>query len=132
MANKANRGDISEARMFTIDQACAYTGMGKSYCRNWCEEIGAVRRFGKMVRYDRIVIDRVFDQMDHQSRKKVLSNSGNKITEREMIIARQMFNDPDMQTLFCIKNDIDPERFKIWMRLINDEYYLELRTKSLK
>lgn len=61
--NKATRGAIAEARMLTIEQACAYTGMGKASLRNWCEQIGATCRFGRMVRYDKTVIDKALDKI---------------------------------------------------------------------
>lgn len=61
---KAIRGPIEEARMLTIEQASSYTGLGRSTCRKWCEEIGAVRKFGNMVRFDKVVIDNALDQME--------------------------------------------------------------------
>ena len=50
-------------RLFTIDQACSYTGRGRTAFRLWAEEIGAVRHFGKAVRFDRLVIDQALDAM---------------------------------------------------------------------
>ena len=61
MRKATTRGTISEARMLTIEQACAYTGFGKASCRKWCDEIGATCKFGKIVRFDKTVIDRVLD-----------------------------------------------------------------------
>ena len=61
--NKAIRGNISDARMLTSEQAQVYTGMGRTICRKWCDEIGATRKFGAMVRFDKIVIDKAMDKL---------------------------------------------------------------------
>jgi len=61
---KAIRGPIEDTRMLTIDQASAYTGLGRCTCRKWCEEIGAVRKFGNMVRIDKVIVDKALDQME--------------------------------------------------------------------
>lgn len=50
-------------RLFTVDQACTYVGRGKTMFKAWAKEIGAERRFGKTVRYDRLVIDQALDAM---------------------------------------------------------------------
>lgn len=65
---KANRGSAQDARMLTIEQAQVYTGLGRCTCRKWCEEIGAARRFGRMMRFDRIVIDAALDQLEPMKR----------------------------------------------------------------
>ena len=64
--NKAIRGNIADARMLTSEQAQVYTGMGRTICRKWCDEIGATRKFGAMVRFDKTVIDKAMDQLTTQ------------------------------------------------------------------
>lgn len=54
---------LSEKRMLSIDEACFYTGMGKTVCRKWLNEIGATKKIGKRVICDREVIDRALDSM---------------------------------------------------------------------
>lgn len=61
---KAIRGSIEEARMLTLEQTCTYVGFGRTTCRKWCGEIGALRKFGNMVRVDKTVVDRALDQME--------------------------------------------------------------------
>ena len=61
---KPERGPVSEARMLTIDQACQYTGMGRTSCKTWCKSIGAFRKFGSMARYDKTVIDKALDALE--------------------------------------------------------------------
>ena len=129
MKKSVTRGSIAETRMLTIDQACTYTGMGKTTCRKWCEEIGAVRRFGSMVRYDKMIIDQVFEQMDREGRKKDDSENSGIATSSAREIARQMYEDPDIQTIYMIKMDMDPARFAMLMKLIRDVSDLELRSK---
>lgn len=60
---KAAKNKTIETRMFDIEQASAYIGKGKTAARVWLKEIGARRSYGRMVRYDRTVIDKVLDQM---------------------------------------------------------------------
>ena len=52
-----------EIRLLNIEQGSTYAGMGKTAFREWAVQIGAVRRFGRSVRYDRRVIDRALDAM---------------------------------------------------------------------
>lgn len=62
--NKPVRGTIADARMLTTQQACEYTGMGRTRCTEWCIKVGAMRRFGNMVRFDKHVIDKALDAME--------------------------------------------------------------------
>lgn len=58
---KAIRGNISDVRLLTPEQAQEYLGLGRMMCRKWCDEIGATRKFGSNVRFDKVVIDRALD-----------------------------------------------------------------------
>lgn len=60
---KPIRGNISDIRLLTPDQAQEYTGMGRTAFRKWADSIGATRKFGSSVRFDKTVIDRALDQM---------------------------------------------------------------------
>ena len=55
--------DRFRVRLFDIDTACLYLSMGKTRGREWLVSIGAVRKFGGRVLYDRNVIDAVLDTM---------------------------------------------------------------------
>lgn len=59
--NKATRFSTEDTRMLTVEQAMAYTGRGRNTCRDWCNEIGATRHYGRMVRYDKKIIDAALD-----------------------------------------------------------------------
>lgn len=50
-------------RGLTVKEGAAYTGLGVTHFRKWAEEVGATRRFGKSVRYDRIAIDQALDRL---------------------------------------------------------------------
>lgn len=56
-------GSISETRMLTADQGERYSGMGKNNFRKWADSIGATRKFGKSIRFDKTVIDKALDAM---------------------------------------------------------------------
>lgn len=50
-------------RLMSERETCEYVGLGRSKCRSWAEEIGAIRRIGRRVLYDRAVIDRAVDEL---------------------------------------------------------------------
>ena len=58
-----DKGTIDETRLLHADQAQRYTGMGRNAFRKWADEIGATRKFGGSVRFDKVVIDKALDQM---------------------------------------------------------------------
>lgn len=49
--------DISQKRMLSVTEAQGYTGLGATYLRKWAEEIGAVKKIGRRVLFDKTVID---------------------------------------------------------------------------
>ena len=53
----------AEKRMLCIDDASAYIGMGKSRTREIMEELGAKRKIGRRVVYDKKVIDEWLDSL---------------------------------------------------------------------
>lgn len=59
-------GSISETRMLTADQGEKYTGMGQNKFRRWADGIGATRKFGKVVRFDKVVIDKALDALNSE------------------------------------------------------------------
>ena len=63
MHKRNNEAQLSDKRMLDRYEGAQYTGMGVNSFRKWCEDIGAVRRFGKSLRFDRVVIDRALDEM---------------------------------------------------------------------
>lgn len=62
MNTRSNILDLNERRLLTIKEAAAYCGMGRANARKWFDDIGAVRRFGRSVRIDRVVVDRALDR----------------------------------------------------------------------
>lgn len=63
MHKRNNETQVSDKRMLDVFEGAGYTGMGINSFRKWSESIGAVRRFGRSVRYDRRVIDVALDNM---------------------------------------------------------------------
>lgn len=61
--NKAsNRFEgLNEKRMLSIEEAAFYTGMGRTKCRQWLRDIGAIRKVGSRVICDKKVIDKELD-----------------------------------------------------------------------
>lgn len=54
---------IEEKRLLMEMEGATYSGMGRSYFREWAKQIGARRKFGRAVRYDKAVIDKALDEM---------------------------------------------------------------------
>ena len=57
------KGEIAEKRLLNIEEVCIYTGLGQTSARVHMQEIGAVRRFGRRVLYDKQVIDKAINNM---------------------------------------------------------------------
>ena len=53
----------TSTRMMTTEQACAYVGMGRTNLREWGNKIGAARKFGKSLRFDKKIIDEYLDNL---------------------------------------------------------------------
>lgn len=64
---KERMNDFVPVRMMTTEQACKYTGMGKTKLRVWGKEIGAARKFGKALRFDKEVIDDYYRKMREET-----------------------------------------------------------------
>lgn len=57
MNKRAMSLNVDGVRLLSLSEAQLYCGLGKNTTRKWCEEIGAVRRIGSRVLFDRAVID---------------------------------------------------------------------------
>lgn len=49
-------------RMLNFREAVAYTSLKRQSLNDFAESIGAIRRFGRRVMYDREIIDAAFDK----------------------------------------------------------------------
>lgn len=61
--------DTSIKRMFSLSEACEYTGMGKTRAKEYLSEIGALQRRGRKLLYDRKIIDAALDAGDDWTSK---------------------------------------------------------------
>lgn len=50
-------------RLLDVKEASAYCGVSRGMVREWCREIGAERRIGRRVLYDRMAIDAEIDRI---------------------------------------------------------------------
>ena len=54
--NKQNvTGTVEEKRLLNIKEVCTYIGVGQTQARRYMDDIGAVRRFGRRVLFDKHV-----------------------------------------------------------------------------
>ena len=65
----SRQNGIDGKRMLTEVEAFTYAGMGRTAFRAWAREIGAVRHFGRSVRYDLRVIEKALDDLDESNRE---------------------------------------------------------------
>ncbi len=63
--------DIEAARLLSLPAAAAYLGIGRNNARSFCEEIGAVRRIGSRVLFDKQAIDKALDDMGSKQKSKL-------------------------------------------------------------
>lgn len=54
---------IEEKRMLSIKEVCGYIGQGETKARIYMDEIGATRKFGRRVLFDKTVIDAALDAL---------------------------------------------------------------------
>lgn len=64
MKARTVEGAFKDKRLLDAREASIYTSMGRHGCRAFCEQIGAVRRIGGRVLFDRAVIDKALDEMN--------------------------------------------------------------------
>lgn len=50
-------------RLLDIKELCTYCGIGTCTAREWGKEIGAERRIGRRVLYDRVAVDAAIDRL---------------------------------------------------------------------
>lgn len=63
MDNKRNETSaFSDKRMLSWSEASGYVGLGRTRTREFCEQIGAVRKIGRRILFDRYAIDRALDK----------------------------------------------------------------------
>lgn len=57
MNQRVSFSPIAEKRLVSAQEGADYVSMGTSFFRQWAKEIGAEKRIGRLVRYDRKIID---------------------------------------------------------------------------
>lgn len=56
-----------DPRLLSISELTHYTGLGTSKAREWAKEIGAVRKIGRRVLYDKRIIDAALDGQEGEA-----------------------------------------------------------------
>lgn len=62
MRKLSERGSISEKRLLNIKEVCTYIGVGETQARAYMDEIGATKRFGRRVLFDKQIIDEALNR----------------------------------------------------------------------
>lgn len=55
---------IENKRLLSISDVCLYVGLGKNTARVYMDEIGATRKIGSRVLFDKVIIDKALDNMN--------------------------------------------------------------------
>lgn len=55
-------GNIAEKRLLNIKEVSSYIGVGQTQARQYMKEIGAIKRFGRRVLFDKTVIDAALNE----------------------------------------------------------------------
>lgn len=63
MARRANRIMFSEKRMLSALEMANYVGLGRNKAREFAESVGAMRKYGGRVLFDRKALDKALDDM---------------------------------------------------------------------
>lgn len=64
MRARNNVEEVANMRMLGIEEAAAYIGMGRNATRAWMDRIGATRKIGRRVLFDKNIVDRALDQLE--------------------------------------------------------------------
>lgn len=71
MATKDNEIiDISQKKMLSTKEAMSYYGLSRVYLRAWATKLGAVKKIGRRVFYDKNIIDKFVEQLEPEPVKK--------------------------------------------------------------
>lgn len=57
MRKRIDNGTLAEKRLLSIGEVCTYIGVGQAQARRYMDEIGAVKKFGRRVLFDKKIID---------------------------------------------------------------------------
>ena len=63
MRKRLETADISNKRLLSINEVSLYLGLGNSKTRVYMDEIGATRKIGARVLFDKNIIDKALDKM---------------------------------------------------------------------
>lgn len=53
---------ISGKRLLDINDVCSYIGLGQNRAREYMDKIGATRKFGRRVLFDKTIIDAALNE----------------------------------------------------------------------
>lgn len=63
MARRVDRIEFSEKRMLSTSEMANYVGLGRDAAREFAENAGALRKYGRRVLFDRKALDKALDDM---------------------------------------------------------------------
>ena len=63
MKKRNNIGTLEEKRLLSIGEVCTYLGIGHEQARSYMDKIGATKKFGRRVVFDKTVIDAALNEM---------------------------------------------------------------------
>lgn len=64
MRTKATTGAFNEKRLLDTKELAGYMSCGRQKARRFGDQVGATRKIGKNVLFDRTIIDRAIDELN--------------------------------------------------------------------
>ena len=68
MNQRVSFSPANEKRLVSAQEGADYVSMGLNSFRQWAKEIGAEKRLGRLVRYDRQIIDDAVSSMGTENK----------------------------------------------------------------
>lgn len=62
MKQRVSIGNMADKRLLSIKEVCVYMGIGQTQARQYMDQIGATRNFGRRVLFDKTVIDAALNE----------------------------------------------------------------------
>ena len=54
---------MENKRLLNVNELCEYIGMGKTRTIAWGKAIGAEKRIGRRLLFDRVIVDKAIDEL---------------------------------------------------------------------
>lgn len=114
-----NVKSIAKSRGYSINQLEKELGFARSYISKFQKITPSMDKVQKIADFLDVSVDRLING------EKNDNTVGYYLNEETAKLAQEMFEDPDMRSLFDMKRNMPPERFKAHMEFMKNLYKQE-------